>query len=248
VTPRRAAALVAVLGLAACSGASSGPNGGAQSGAPTTEAAVGTPASVPAGDPARTVATVEGVVITEASFNSELNAIGAVPSYLDAADRVRAQGSVTTRLASGAFDPGYVRSLLRRRVLFALVDRELQQRGVAVSDTCTRAATDVLPSAFDGNAEHGRAFLAAFPAAYRDQLVIWSAEVRELQVTLSGLACDTTAPSAQQVVGTAYAAWLDATLPTAAITVDPAYGTWDPASGRILPPVEAAPAPPSPAS
>ncbi|MEO7555616.1 MAG: hypothetical protein ABIV94_03305 [Acidimicrobiales bacterium] len=245
MTLRCAAALVAVLALAACSGAPSGATASAQSGAPTV-ASVGTPASVPAGDAARASATVDGVVITEVSFNRELNAIGAVPGYLDAADRVRAQGAVTTRLASGAFDPGYVRSLLRRRVLFALVEHELQQRGITVTDTCTRAATDLLPSAFDGDADHGRAFLAAFPTTYRDQLVLWSAEVRELQAALSGLPCDTAEPSAQNIVGTAYATWLDATLPIAAITVDPAYGTWDPASGRILPPADVAPVPTAP--
>jgi hypothetical protein len=242
VTRRRvvAAAVAVALGVVACS---SGSGSGSAGAASSTSSAIGTPgppASVPAGDPAKAVAAVDGVVVSEQSFNAELNAIGSVPSFLDATDLTLTPGNVATRLPQGGFDPGYVRLLLRRRVLLALVEHELTLRGVTVSDVCRKAASDHLAEALSGDEQAGKAFLAAFPAAYRDELLTWNAEVRELQSQLSGLPCDTQDAGAQSKIGTAYATWLDATLPTAQIAVEASYGTWDAASGQILPPGGAA--------
>jgi hypothetical protein len=237
-----AALAVALVGVACSSGSGSG-SAASGSSAAVASSEVGTPgppASVPPGDPAKAVAAVDGVVVTEQSFNAELNAIGAVPSFLDATDLTLTPGNVATRLPQGGFDPGYVRLLLRRRVLLALVEHELLLRGVTVSDTCRKAASDHLAEALSGDQHAGEAFLAAFPAAYRDELLTWNAEVRELQSQLSGLPCDTQDAGAQDKIGTAYATWLDATLPTAQIAIDPRYGTWDAASGQILPPGGAA--------
>ncbi|MGI8664192.1 MAG: hypothetical protein ACR2LQ_13445 [Acidimicrobiales bacterium] len=223
--------------LAACS--SGGSDKSSSSSSSGFSASVGTPgpaASVPVGDPAKEIVAVDGLVVSEKSFNDELNAIGSVPSYLDATDLQLTPSNIATRLPQGGFDPGYVRLLLRRRVLLAVVEHELAVRNVPVSDTCTQAATAHLAEALSGDLDEGNAFLAAFPQSYRDQLIVWNAEVRELQAQLSGLACDTADPSAQDKIGTAYATWLDATLATANIAIEPSYGIWDASSGTILPP------------
>lgn len=240
---RGAAALVAGVAalamVAACSsggGSASSASTGSSSGSSAALGTPGPPASVPPGDPAKSVAAVDGIVVTEESFNAELNAIGSVPSYLDATDLQLTPSNVATRLPQGGFDPGYVRLLLRRRVLLAVVEHELAVRGVTVGDTCRQAAVDHLAEALSGDLGEGQAFLDAFPPSYRDQLIVWNGEVRELQSQLSGLPCDTKDPGAQDKIGTAYATWLDATLATANIAVEPSYGTWDLASGTILPP------------
>jgi hypothetical protein len=226
--------------LGACSSgsatSSSAASGSSSSPFVASAGQTGPPASIAPGDPAKVIATADGVAVTEASFNAELNAIGSVPSYLDATDLQLLQSSVATRLPGGGFDPGYVRLLLRRRILFGAVENELSVRGLAVSDVCRQAAATHLSELLSGDATEGAAFLAAFPASYRDQLVVWYSEVKQLQSALSGLPCDTTDPGAQDKIGTAYAAWLDAALGTATIDVDSAYGTWDAASATILPP------------
>jgi hypothetical protein len=243
VIRRRGAAAIAALALLAACSSGGGSASSTSSTSTGSSAAVGTPgppASVPPGDPSKAVAAVDGIVVTEESFNAELNAIGSVPSYLDATDLQLTPSNVATRLPQGGFDPGYVRLLLRRRLLLAVVEHELAVRNITVCDTCRLAAIDHLAEALSGDQGEGQAFLNAFPPSYRDQLIVWNGEVRELQSQLSGLPCDTKDPGAQDKIGTAYATWLDATLATANIAVEPSYGTWDLASGTILPPGGAA--------
>ena len=245
---RRRAVLLAVAATlvlaAACSSAASGSSSSSSSSSPSGGAPLpakgGPPASVPPGSPTKQIAAVNGVVVTEASFTDELNAIGSVPSFLDATDLKLTPGSIATRLPSGGFDPGYVRLLLRRRVLVALVEHELALRGVAISDVCRQAAQSGMAAALSGDAAEGAAFLAAFPPAYVTQLETWNAEVKQLGATLSGLPCGTTDPNAQNRIGTAYSTWQDAALPVAQIAIDPAYGTWDSATATIAPPQGAA--------
>ncbi|MEY2588331.1 MAG: hypothetical protein QOJ67_315 [Acidimicrobiaceae bacterium] len=259
-----AAALVgAVLVLASCSGGGSSAAGPAASSAATTTTAPPSVAvSLPPGADSVVVATVAGVPISEAELRSELNAVGSVPAYLDDVDASLAASGAATRSAGGGFDPEFVRNLLRRRIVFRLVEADLASRGEQPGDACVVASTTkVADSLGAGDRARGQALLASFPAAYRDELMRWNAQLLELQSHLTGLPCDDAtaarqyfdqhtaqfggrafddakadaAKGVQAVTGQAFTAWLDTEFATVSITVDAAYGTWDATSGTIKP-------------
>jgi hypothetical protein len=262
------AAMVVVLG--ACSGggssaspsSSSSPSGAANVTAPTTSSVPSVPVSLPPGSPTAVVATVAGVPVTEADLRDELNAVGSVPAYLDAVDETLGSTGGGTRSADGGFDPGFVRNLLRRRIVFLLVEADLASRAEQPADACTAAApTKVADSLGTGDRARGQALLDAFPAAYRVELTKWNAELLELQSHLTGLPCDDAAAArqyydqhtaqfggrafeeskadaakgVQALTGQAFSAWLDGQFATVTITVDAAYGTWEASSGTIQP-------------
>ena len=218
--------------------------------------------SLPPGSTAAAVATVGGVPITEAELREELNAVGSVPAYLDAVDASLAASGAATRAAGGGFDPEFVRNLLRRRIVFRLVEAELASRSEVPADACTAASTTkVADSIGAGDRARGTALFDAFPAAYRSELTQWNAELLELQSHLTGLPCDDVgaarqyfdehtaqfggrsfedsaadaAKGVQALTTQAFSAWLDGQFATVTITVDAAYGMWDAPSGTIQP-------------
>jgi hypothetical protein len=208
------------------------------------------------------VATVAGVKVTEAELRDELNAVGSVPAYLDDVDKTLAASGGGTRSADGAFDPEFVRNLLRRRIVFLLVDADLASRAEQPAAECAAVApTKVADSLGAGDRARGQALLDAFPAAYRTELTQWNAQLLELQSHLTGLPCDDAAAArqyfdehtaqfggrafedaqadaakgVQSLTGQAFGAWLDGQFATVTITVDAAYGMWDASSGTIQP-------------
>jgi hypothetical protein len=230
--------------------------------APTTSSVPSVPVSLPPGSPTAVVATVAGVPVTEADLRDELNAVGSVPAYLDAVDETLGSTGGGTRSADGGFDPGFVRNLVRRRIVFLLVEADLASRAEQPADACTAAApTKVADSLGTGDRARGQALLDAFPAAYRAELTKWNAELLELQSHLTGLPCDDAAAArqyydqhtaqfggrafeeskadaakgVQALTGQAFSAWLDGQFATVTITVDAAYGTWEASSGTIQP-------------
>jgi hypothetical protein len=220
------------------------------------------PISLPPGSGSVTVATVAGVPVTEAELRDELNAVGSVPAYLDDVDETLAASGGGTRSADGGFDPEFVRNLLRRRIVFLLVEADLASRGEQPAEACAAAApTEVADSLGTGDRAHGQALLDAFPPAYRSELTTWNAELLELQSHLTGLPCDDEAAArtyydehtaqfggrafedakadaakgVQSLTGQAFGSWLDGQFATVTITVDAAYGMWDATSGTIKP-------------
>ncbi len=176
-------------------------------------------------------ASVNGAVLSGAALADELDAVGSVPAYLSVLDSQLADNGTTTRAAGGGFDAGFVRTVLRRRIVFLLVEAELTSRKLAVDPACEASATAQLPTDLaGGDTPEGRTFLAALPTAYRADLLRWNAELRTLQQSLSGVRC--TAGN-DPAVGRTYAAWLDGRLASARITVDPALGHWDPATATV---------------
>jgi len=185
-----------------------------------------------------------------------------VPAYLDDVDATLAASGGATRSASGGFDPDFVRNLLRRRIVFRLVEADLASRGEQPPADCTTAApAKVASSLGTGDRARGQALLDAFPAAYRSELEQWNAELLALQSHLTGLPCDDAAAArqyydehtaqfggrafedasadaakgVQALTNQAFGAWLDGQFATTAVTVDEAYGQWDAASGTIQP-------------
>jgi hypothetical protein len=272
VTARRTPAAATIVGvlalvlLGACSSSGGGDASASASlpGAPTTSTSAppSVPVSLPPGSADVAVATVAGQPITEAEVRDELNAVGSVPAYLDDVDATLGPSGGATRSASGGFDPDFVRNLLRRRIVFRLVEADLASRGEQPAADCTAVApTKVASSLGSGDRAHGQALLDAFPAAYRSQLEQWNAELIELQSHLTGLPCDDgaaarqyydehtaqfggrafddasadAAKGVQALTNQAFSAWLDGQFASVAITVDEAYGMWDGASGTIQP-------------
>jgi hypothetical protein len=262
------AGVVALVLLGACSsdgGASTGSGASASSSAtasPSTSAPPSVPVSLPPGSADVAVATVAGAPITEAEVREELNAVGSVPAYLDDVDATLASSGGATRSANGGFDPDFVRNLLRRRIVFRLVEADLASRSEQPAADCIAAApTKVASSLGSGDRARGQALLDAFPEAYRGQLEQWNAELIELQSHLTGLPCDDAAAArqyydqhtaqfggrgfdeasadaakgVQALTNQAFGAWLDGQFASNTITVDAAYGMWDAASGTIQP-------------
>lgn len=109
-------------------------------------------------------ATVAGAVISEDAIDEELEAVTASPDYQAALERqfgTPVQGS-----GEGTYATDFVAQLLSLRVYFELIEAELDERGVEITeedrDTVRDQAVEVVggQEAFD-----------ALPAAYRDRLV-----------------------------------------------------------------------------
>lgn len=105
-----------------------------------------------------------GAVISEDALDEELEAVTASPDYQAALERQF--GTPVEGSGEGTYDTDFVAQLLSLRVYFELIEAELDERGVAITeedrDTVRDQAVEVVggQEAFD-----------ALPAAYRDRLV-----------------------------------------------------------------------------
>lgn len=155
VTRTRATALLAVLALAVAAGCSDD-------------------------DGARPAASVDGVEISSQEVVDELEAIRANEDYLA---QVETQVTVLGE-EDGTFDTNFVAQLLGIRIQFAMVEAEIEARGVEITEACTDAATEAMTQQAGGEA-----VFEAFDAEYRDYLVGRFARLVALESDLAGYPC-----------------------------------------------------------
>ena len=154
MTPFRAIAPLAVLALAAVAGCGD--------------------------DEARPAATVDGIEISQQDVVDELEAIRGNEAYLEQAQ------SRTTVLGEdeGTFDTAFVAQQLTNRILFTIIEAEVDERGIEVDGECREAATEQIVQQTGGEA-----VFDAFPQDYREYLVDRFARVVALQADLGGYPC-----------------------------------------------------------
>lgn len=162
----RALASLAVLALAAGAGC-------------TDEAAGDTPA-----------ATVNGIEITSQDVVDELEAIRGNAAFLEQAEASMAQQGLTVLGdEDDTFNSTFVAQTLTDRILYAIVESEVEARDIEVDDACLAAAEEQQVSQLDSGTGDGEAVLDAFPADYREYLVGRFADVIALQGGLAGYPC-----------------------------------------------------------
>jgi len=155
VTPFRAIVPLAVLALAAAAGCG------------TDE---GT----------RPAATVDGIEISQQDVVDELEAIRGNEAYLEQA---QTQATVLGD-EEGTFDTAFVAQQLTNRILFTLIEAEVDERGIEVDAQCRDAAADQMVQQVGGEE-----VFDAFPGEYREYLVDRYARVVALQADLGGYPC-----------------------------------------------------------
>jgi len=138
-------------------------------------------------------AVVDGVTISQQDLVDELEAIEANTGYLEAYEAAaEAQGGpAILGTADGEFNRDFVTSSLALRIQYALVESEVDSRGLDVDGRCREVAREQVVSRFAGasTAGDGEAVLAAFGDEYAGYLLDREADFFALQADLSGLEC-----------------------------------------------------------
>lgn len=130
-----------------------------------------------AGDEA--AATIGGETISRESVSEELDAITADPAYLAGVEQqfqTPAGGS-----GEGTYDATFVARLLTLRVYYELVEQELAERGVEITEEDRSAARELVVEGVGGT----EAF-ESFPTAYQERLVHQRALLAAIEEEFSG--------------------------------------------------------------
>ncbi len=129
------------------------------------------------GSSAPFAARVDGTTITQDDLEEEMRAIAANEPYLQSIEsRIQVRGS-----GAGTFDAAFTGQILGRQIQYVLVDREIKERKLKLSQADLDAARAVVTEQAGG-----QRILDAFPPEYQDLLVERAARVDALTVSLSG--------------------------------------------------------------
>lgn len=123
-------------------------------------------------------ATVNGIKISQADLDAELEAIRENEDYLQSIEQ---QGLAVTGNGEGTLTNAFVSRVLTRQIFLLLVHEELEDRDLEVTDAELEAAADGVHQSVGGEEIFNR-----FPEGYRDTLLRRSAEVTKLQADLGG--------------------------------------------------------------
>jgi hypothetical protein len=162
VTPTRALAALAVLALAAGAGCADEDG------------------TVPA-------ATANGIEITSQDVVDELEAIRGNTEFLAQTEEQLAQQGLSVvggEDEDDTFNSAFVAQTLTNRILYAIVESEVDARGIEIDDECRAAAEESATSESGGEEIFG-----AFTPAYQDYLVDRLADLIALQGDLAGYTC-----------------------------------------------------------
>ena len=119
-------------------------------------------------------ATVGGTEITVASIDEEIETIRGNDAYRQALEQ--SYGAPTDGSAGeGTFDAAFVAQVLSLRVWYQMLEEDLADRGVRVTDDALEQATEEVEQQFasldDDPSDDENPVLEAFPRAYFDRLV-----------------------------------------------------------------------------
>lgn len=135
-----------------------------------------------------TAATVNGQRISQDSIDEELRQIRDNKRYRDALGL----GSIEGDGRDGTFDSEFAAQVLTLRIYYELVQQELDDRGVVLTDDDLASARESAetnlganPQTGERDAALGRRVLRGFSSDYRDALVRREALVTKLSATLS---------------------------------------------------------------
>lgn len=143
-------------------------------------------------EPIEPAATVNGIEISQQEVVDELESIQGNPDYLAAQEESlqRALASGGTGPASvlgsadGTFDTAFVAQLLGLKIRFAIIEAEVQARGIDISGGCTeRAEAQVVQQV------GGQDIFDAFDDDFRAYLVTRFANLVALESDLAGYPC-----------------------------------------------------------
>ena len=138
-------------------------------------------------------AVVNGIEISQEDVVDELEAIRGNTAYLEAYEASAVQGGapIIQGTADDTFNTAFVATTLSTRILFAIVESEIDERGVTIDDECRARAADlaaerVAAASPDGD---GAAVLDDFGDDYKAYLIDREADLLALQADLADQAC-----------------------------------------------------------
>jgi parvulin-like peptidyl-prolyl isomerase len=130
-------------------------------------------------------ATVNGAEISADSITDELRTIKGNADYRKAIEQ--SFGGSTTGAGKGTFDSAFAAQILSLRVYYTLLEQELEERGVELTEDDLLAARETVEQQVNSVAEEpGTDVFGSFPKAYRDRLARQEALVAKVQQALSG--------------------------------------------------------------
>ena len=133
------------------------------------------------GEESTSAATVNDVEISQDDLVAELEAIGANDAYVAMQEE---GGQSIFGSEEGTFDTEFVSQILRLRILYSVVDAELDERGVEAADACREAGTSLAEQSV-GGAE----VMAGFTEEYQEELIDRQTDIAALSAELSGYSC-----------------------------------------------------------
>ena len=124
-------------------------------------------------------AKVNGVTLTKAGLDNELNAIRNNKKYLDELEK----GNVVVKgTGAGTFDAAFVARVLTRRIYLEIIHAEFVKRKLKLSSADLAAAREQLVASMP---EQDATILDGFPKAYYNEIRRTTAEVTKLQAALA---------------------------------------------------------------
>lgn len=145
-------------------------------------------------DGSRPAATVNGLEISSQEVVDELEAIRGNERYLAIQEDFNSTTGGVLGEDEGTFNRAFVATQLSVRIQYAIIEDEVEARGIDVDDACIAAAETDFVQRFTGTTSEGEAVdgqevLDAFPARYRAQLLAREAALIALQGGLAGYPC-----------------------------------------------------------
>lgn len=135
-------------------------------------------------------ATVNGERITQRELDAELEAIRENESYVEGIEAGQLQ---VLGAGEDTFSTAFVSRVLTRQIYLELVDQEVAEREIEVTDAARRQAEADVIAGFRGAGDPPTGVPAVyqrFPESYRDLLVDRTAKVNVLQQALAGVNVD----------------------------------------------------------
>jgi len=126
-------------------------------------------------------ATVNGIEISADSIQDELRTIRDNDEYRQALEQ--SYGAPTSGAGEGTYDAQFVAQLLSLRVYYELLDQELEERGVELSEDDVLAGREVVEQQV---ASLGEDVFESFPEEYQERLARQQALVDKVQSELGG--------------------------------------------------------------
>ena len=126
-------------------------------------------------------ATVNGVEISARSIQDELRTIRDNDAYRQAIEQ--SYGAPTAGAGEGTYDAQFVAQLLSLRVYYELLDQELEEEGVELSDDDLLAGREVVEQQIGSLGED---VFESFPEEYQERLARQQALVDKVQSELGG--------------------------------------------------------------
>lgn len=139
-------------------------------------------------------AVVNGLEISQQDVVDELDAIEGNTTYYEAYEAQAVQTGEAPAIAGSeddTFNTAFVATTLSTRILYALIEAEVERRGIEIDAECREQAATLAADRVAGASPEGdgEAVLDEFGPAYRDYLIDREADVLALQADLAGQPC-----------------------------------------------------------